>query len=74
MSIAVHLSNLSKKFSRPALPRREWKLRSSWGQSNGIGFTRPVDEFVALEKVSYEAFKASHACRLEKAAKEAHHG
>jgi len=53
MSIAVHLSNLSKKFSRPALPRREWKLRSSWGQSNGIGFTRPVDEFVALEKVSF---------------------
>jgi ferredoxin--NADP+ reductase len=30
--------------------------------------------YVAQEKTSYEAFKAGHACRLEKAAKEAHHG
>ncbi len=30
--------------------------------------------YVTAEKASYDAFKAQHACRLEKAAKEAHHG
>lgn len=30
--------------------------------------------YVAEEKASYAAFKARHACRLEAAAKEAHHG
>ena len=51
MSIAVYLSNLSKKFSRPALLRREWNLRAARGQSND--FSHPVDEFVALEQVSF---------------------
>ena len=30
--------------------------------------------YVTAEKASYDTFKAQHACRLEKAAKEAHHG
>ncbi len=52
MSIAVHVSNLSKKFSRPALPRREWKLRAGRGHSDGLGFIHRMDELIALDQVS----------------------
>jgi len=51
MSIVVQLSNISKKFSRPGLPRREWNLRAARSQPNGL--PHPVDEFVALEQVSF---------------------